>query len=350
MLKLTGLLVAAAALVFSAGAAQAQVRVQGAGATFPAPIYAEWIKTYNAENADVKVDYQAIGSGGGIKGISGRTVNFAGSDAPLTDEQEKAAPAKLLHIPTVAGPVVIIYKLDGVDKPLNLDGETIAGIFLGEIKQWDDAKIAKLNPGVKLPDEKVKVVHRSDGSGTSYIFTDYLSAVSSKWQSEVGKATAVKWPIGLGGKGNDGVSQVVKTTSGAIGYVEWAYAKNSGLSYAMLINKAGKKVDASIASVQAAASNALKSVPDDFKVSIVNADGAESYPICGFTYLLVYQDMSYMGDEKLASETVQFLDWVVTKGQATAGTKGYAALPADMQGKADARLKTIMFNGKPLLK
>lgn len=350
MLKFTGLMVAAAAMVFSAGSAHAQIRVQGAGATFPAPIYAEWVKAYNAEQNNATVDYQAIGSGGGIKGITGRTVNFAGSDAPLTDEQEKSAPAKLLHIPTVAGPVVMIYNVPGVSQRLNLDGTTISGIYLGEIKNWDDAKIAALNPGVKLPDEKIKVVHRSDGSGTSFIFTSYLSAVNTKWQSNVGAATAVKWPAGLGGKGNDGVAGVVKTTPGAIGYVEWAYAKSSNLSYALLTNKAGKPVEASIESVQAAASNALKEVPNDFKVSIVNADGAESYPIAGFTYLLVYQDMGYLGDEKLASETLQFIDWAVTKGQATASTKGYAALPPDMQAKADARLKTITFNGKPLLK
>lgn len=347
--SLTGLF-AAAALMLTAGAAQAQIRVQGAGASFPAPIYAEWIKAYNSENNDVKVDYQAIGSGGGIKGISGRTVNFAGSDAPLTAEQEKGAPAQLLHIPTVAGPVVMIYNIPGVSERIKLDGDVISGIFLGEIKQWDDAKIASLNPGVKLPDEKIKVVHRSDGSGTSFIYTSYLSSVSAKWKDTIGFGTAVKWPIGLGGKGNDGVASVVKGTVGSIGYVEWAYAKHSNLSYALLVNKAGKSVEASIESVQAAASNALKSVPEDFKVSIVNADGDESYPIAGFTYLLVYQDLGYLGDENLARETVKFIDWCVTKGQATAGTKGYAALPADMQGKADARIKTITFNGKPLLK
>jgi len=347
--SLSGLFVAAAALLLSANAVQAQVRVQGAGATFPAPIYAEWIKAYNAENSDVKVDYQAIGSGGGIKGITGRTVNFAGSDAPMTEEQEKGAPAKLLHIPTVAGPVVIIYNVPGVEK-IKLDGETVSGIFLGEIKQWDDAKIAALNPGVKLPADKVIVAHRSDGSGTSFIFTDYLSAVSSKWQSEVGKGTAVKWPVGLGGKGNDGVAAQVKNVSGAIGYVEWAYAKNAGLSYAALVNKAGKTVEASVESVQSAATHGLKNVPADFKVSIVNADGEGSYPIAGFTYLLVYEDLSYLGDEKLALEVVQFIDWAVTKGQATAGSKGYAALASEVQAKADARIKTISFNGKPLLK
>ncbi len=279
-----------AAICMTAGAAHAQTRIQGAGATFPAPLYAKWISTYNAAHPDVKIDYQAIGSGGGIKGITDRTVQFAGSDAPMTADQEKKLPAPALHIPTVAGPEVMTYNLPDVKENLVFDGPVIAGIYLGDIKKWDDPKIKALNPGVDLPSRPIVVVHRSDGSGTTFIFTDYLSKVSKPWADNVGNATSVEWPVGVGGKGNAGVAAAVKGTVGAIGYVEFAYATSEKLPYATQINKAGKHVRASIEGVNAAAAASLKVLPASLKVSIVDAPGDDSYPICGFTYFLVYED------------------------------------------------------------
>ncbi len=341
-----------AATLVSLGAmpAQAQTRVQGSGATFPAPLYAKWIETYNAAHADTKVDYQAIGSGGGIKGITFRTVAFAGSDAPMTADQEKAAPAKILHLPMVAGPEVMIYNLPELTEKLKLDGATIADIYLGKIKKWNDAKIAALNPGIALPSKPVVVVHRADGSGTTFIFTNYLSKVSKEWSEKVGNATAVEWPLGLGGPGNKGVASAVQSTVGAIGYVEFAFASKEKIPYATQINKDGKAVNASIEGVVASIAASVKEFPEDLKVGITDAPGADSYPICGFTYLLVYEDLSYLKDKDLATKLVDYIKWCVTDGQETAKDLGYAKLPKEAQEKVLAKLKTIKFDGEALLK
>jgi phosphate transport system substrate-binding protein len=338
-----------AALVGMAGIARAEnVEIHGAGATFPAPLYAKWTADFNKANASVKVDYQAIGSGGGIKGITDRTVQFAGSDAPMTDEQLKAAPGKILHIPTVAGPVVMIYKLEGVQS-LNLNGETIAEIYLSKITKWNDPKLVALNSGVQLPDKDIVVVHRSDGSGTSWIFTNYLSKVSADWKKSVGNATSVKWPAGLGGKGNDGVAQAVQNADGGIGYVELAYAENAKLLYATQINKAGKPVRGSVEGVVEAAKNSITEFPDDMRVSITDAAGDASYPICGFTYLLVYEDLSYLKNKEQATQLLNYINWAEHDGQEMA-KPNYARLPAEVQKKVEEKLKTIVFDGQPILK
>ena len=340
----------AASLLAFASTAHAQTRVQGAGATFPQPLYMKWIEAYNAANPDVKVDYAGGGSGAGIKGITDRTVMYAGSDAPMTADQEKKTPSKVLHLPTVAGPEVMIYNLPDVKEQISLDGATIADIYLGKIKKWNDPAITKLNPNIALPDMPVVVVHRSDGSGTTYIFTNYLAKVSKEWADKVGNATAVEWPLGLGGPGNKGVAAAVKNTVGTIGYVESAYAAAEKLVFAKQINKDGKTVTASIDGVVAASAASVKEFPADLKVSITDAPGADSYPICGFTYMLVYEDLSYLKDKEAATKLVKFVNWCVTDGQATAATLGYAKLPKEAQDKVIAKLKTIKFDGEALLK
>jgi phosphate transport system substrate-binding protein len=325
-------------------ACAADTTLQGAGATFPAPLYAKWVDEFNAHHANIRVDYQPIGSGGGIKGITDRTIDFAGSDAPMTDEQLKEAPAPILHIPAVSGPVVLTYNLPEV-KELTLNGEVLADIFLGKVKQWNDPKIAALNQNAKLPDTEIYVVHRSDGSGTSWIFTNYLSKVSPVWKEQVGNATSVHWPVGIGGKGNAGVAKAVQTTYGSIGYVELAYAKSGGLPFAAQINKAGKRVVASIPGVIAAAKNSENKFPDDLRVSITDAPGDDSYPICGFTYLLIYKDLSYLGSEEKAQALLTYIQWGLHEGQKFA-EPDYAPLPADAQSLIAEKLKSVTFNGK----
>ena len=340
---------AVAALVFSGGTAQAQTRIQGAGATFPAPLYNKWIEEYAKVNPSAKIDYSAVGSGTGIANITNRIVQFGASDAPLNAAQEKALPAPALHLPTVAGPVVMIYNIKGVDN-LKLNGDVLANIYLKKITSWDDPKIAALNPGAKLPKSPIVPVHRSDGSGTSYIFTDYLSKVSKPWNDDIGANTAPDWPTGIAGKGSDGVTAAVKNSEGSIGYVELAYAEKNKLSYATQINKDGKEVKPTIDAVNAAAKAALAKFPDNMKVSITEAPGADSYPICGFTYVLVYEDLSYMKDKALATETLKFIQWCETDGQEFAAALGYAKLPPDAKDKVVAKLKTIKFDGAALLK
>lgn len=343
------LLAVAAALMLAGTAQAADVAVRGQGATFPAPLYAKWVEAFNKAHPGVVVDYQPNGSGAGIKAITDRTSTFGASDAPMNADQEKAAPAKLLHIPMVAGPEVLIYNLPGVSN-LKINSDVLSNIYLKNIRMWNDPKIVALNPGAKLPESPIVVVRRSDGSGTTFIFTDYLSKASADWKSKVGKGTTVQWPTGLGQPGNPGVAAMVKSTEGSIGYVEWAYATNQNppLHYASMVNKDGKEVTASITGVEAAGAASLKEFPDDFKVSITDAPGADSYPICGFTYLLVYQDLSYLKDKAMAQGLVDYLQWCVTDGQKMAGDLGYAKLPADAQGKVLERIKTITFDGKPL--
>src|SRR4051794_18677224 len=282
-----------AAFALSGAAFADKLLINGAGATFPFPIYSKWFSAYNKLHPDVQINYQSIGSGGGIKQVTERTVDFGASDAPLTDEQLQKAQG-VQHIPTVMGAVVIVWNLPDV-KELRLAPETLAAIYLGKITKWNDPAMQKENPGVKLPDMAITVAHRSDGSGTTNIFTDYLAKVSPEWKAGPGKGTSVNWPAGLGGKGNEGVTGVVKQTEGAIGYVELIYAANNKLPVAELQNKSGKFVTPSPASVTAAADASAKSMPEDFRISITDSAGKDAYPISGFTYLLVWKDMKAQG-------------------------------------------------------
>ena len=331
--KLVGL---AIALGLSASAS-AQMMINGAGATFPYPIYSKWFDEYTKVDPSVRFNYQSIGSGGGQKQIMAQTVDFGASDAPMTDENLAKAPGKLLHIPTVAGAVVITYNFEGAPA-LKFDGETIAGIFLGQIKKWNDPKIAATNPGVKLPDKDIVVVHRSDGSGTTAIFTDYLSKVSPEWKSKAGSNTSVSWPTGIGGKGNEGVSGQVKQTPGALGYVELIYAIQNKMPYADIKNSAGEFVKATIDSVTAALGTA--EVPDDFRFSMTNAPGKDAYPIAGATWLLVYQQQK---DPKKGQKLVEFLKWALTKGEAMAKNLDYAPLPDSAQQRVLKRIDEIKY-------
>jgi phosphate transport system substrate-binding protein len=316
----------------------------GAGATFPYPIYSKWFSDY-ATATGVKINYQSIGSGGGVRQISEETVDFGASDGPMSDEElAKAKGGPILHIPTVLGADVITYNVPGVTAVLKLTPSVIADIFMGRIKKWNDTRLATLNPGVKLPAQDILVVHRSDGSGTTYIFTDYLDKVSPAWHTGVGKGKEVKWPVGLGGKGNEGVSGQVKQTPGAVGYVELAYAKQNNLPAALVRNKSGQYIAASVAAVTAAAAGVAQSLPanTDYRLSIVDAPGAQSYPISSFTWLLVYQ---HQKDAVKGKKLVDFLNWAMTEGEKTAPTLDYAPLPAEMVTSVKAKIATIDLAG-----
>src|SRR5262245_47122182 len=331
--KLLGL---AIALGVSANAS-AQMMINGAGATFPYPIYSKWFDEYTKVDPSVRFNYQSIGSGGGQKQIMAQTVDFGASDGPMTDDNLSKAPGKLLHLPTVAGAVVITYNLQG-NPTLKFDGETIAGIFLGQIKKWNDPKIAALNPGTKLPDQDIVVVHRSDGSGTTFIFTEYLSKVSAEWKQKVGNNTSVNWPAGIGGKGNEGVSGQVKQVPGAIGYVELIYALQTKMPFADLKNSAGEFVKPTLESITAALATA--DIPDDFRFSITNAPGKDAYPIAGATWLLVYEQQK---DPKKGQKLVEFLKWALTKGEAMAKELDYAPLPESVQQRVLKRIGEIKY-------
>jgi phosphate transport system substrate-binding protein len=340
-------MVAAAALALAtAGPAHAQLQLNGAGATFPYPMYSKWFSLYGTVDPTSRFNYQSIGSGGGIKQITEQTVDFGATDGPMTDEQLKAAPGPIMHVPTVMGAVVLTYNVEGVKTGLRLTPDVIADVFLGRIVKWNDAAIATANPGVELPARDIVVVHRSDGSGTSYIFTDYLSKVSRTWLDKVGRGTAVSWPVGLGGKGNEGVTGLIKQTPYSIGYVELIYAMSNQLPYAVVQNKAGEFVTPALASVTAAAASAASSMPDDIRVSITNADGADAYPISGMTWLLVYQQQS---DAEKGKKLLGFLAWALTDGQKAAPDLHYAPLPAAVAAKAKASLSKITSSdGTPL--
>jgi phosphate transport system substrate-binding protein len=331
-----------------ASVAHAQLQLNGAGATFPAVIYSKWFDEYKNATS-VQFNYQAIGSGGGIKQVTEGTIDFGATDGPMTDQQLTEAKSKqgtnVLHIPTVMGAVVVCYNLPNVGKGLNLDGSILADIFLGKITKWNDAAIKKINPKLNLPDKSIVVTHRSDGSGTSFIFTDYLFKVSKDWETKVGKGTSVNWPVGLGGKGNDGVAGLVKQTEGSIGYVELAYAVKNNILYANMKNKAGNFIEATFSSVSAAAEGASKNMPADLRVSITNADGKSSYPISGFTWLLVYQNMK---DEAKANAMVKFLKWAMGKGQSFATDLYYAPLPKQVVKMCEKNIATITANGKKI--
>jgi phosphate transport system substrate-binding protein len=311
--------------------------INGAGATFPYPIYSKWFDAYAKVDPSARFNYQSIGSGGGQKQILAQTVDFGASDGPMSDENLAKAPGKILHIPTVAGAVVLTYNLQG-NPNLKLDGETVADIFLGKIKKWNDPKIASTNQGVTLPNEDIVVVHRSDGSGTTYIFTDYLSKVSPEWKSKVGNNTSVSWPAGLGGKGNEGVSGQVKQTPDSIGYVELIYATQNKMPYAELKNAAGEFVKPTLDSVTAALATA--NIPDDFRFSITNAAGKDAYPIAGATWLLVYEQQK---DATKGKKLVEFLKWAETQGEQMAKDLDYAPLPETLQKRVMDRINEIKY-------
>jgi phosphate transport system substrate-binding protein len=301
----------------------ASLTINGAGATFPYPIYSKWFDDYQKAHSNARINYQSIGSGGGIKQLTAQTVFLGASDMPMTDEQRKAAPGPILHFPTVLGGVVPVYNL-GADtaQALRFSGPLLADIYLGKIKKWNDPAIAKVNPGVKLPATDIVVVHRSDGSGTTFIWCDFLSKTSPEFKQKVGASTSVQWPAGVGGKGNEGVSGLVKQTPGAIGYVELIYALQNKIPFGAVQNKAGTFVTASLDSVTAAAAGVT--VPDDFRVSITNPDGKDAYPIASFTWMLFYQNPT---DKQRAKAMVDFMKWALTDGQKETQALGYAPLP-----------------------
>lgn len=329
---------AAACLLVTASLAGAETLVNGAGATFPYPLYSKWFSEYAKIDKSVKFNYQSIGSGGGVKQITAQTVDFGASDAFLSDKELAAAPGKLLHIPTVMGAVVVTYNLPGVPKGLKLKVDDVADIFLGKITKWNDKRIADDNQGVSLPDKSIIVVHRSDGSGTTSIFTDFLSGVSNEWQTKVGQGKSVKWPVGLGGKGNEGVAGQVKTTQYTIGYVELAYAFENKLPFATLKNKAGSWVEPSIQTTSAAAAAATKNMPADYRISLVNQPAKDAYPIVGFTWLLVYQNQA---DKVKGKKLVEFLNWSLHKGQKMAAPMLYAPLPGSVVKMVEKTIKSI---------
>jgi phosphate transport system substrate-binding protein len=314
----------ACAATLGAGAAAQTIRINGAGATFPNPIYQKWFSEYNKLHPNVEINYQSIGSGGGIQQVIKQTVFFGATDGPMTNEQLQSAPGKIMHFPTVLGAVVPVYNLPNVTAELKFSGPVLADIFLGKITKWNDPSIAKLNAGVTLPATDITVTHRADGSGTTYIWVDYLAKVSPEWKSKVGVANSVNWPTGVGGRGNEGVASTVKQTPGAIGYVELIYALQNKIAYGSVLNAAGESVKASVPAVTAAAAEAVKSMPADFRVSITNAPGKGVYPISSFTWILLYETAK---DKAQAKTMVDFMKWALTDGQKFAPELGYAPLP-----------------------
>jgi len=329
-------------VILLVGGAVAQTNLTGAGATFPYPIYSKWFSEYHNLHPDIQINYQSIGSGGGVKQIQAGTVDFGASDGPMTDEELKATPYKVIHIPTVLGSAVPAYNIPGVSADLKFTGEVLADIFLGKIKKWNDPALAKINPGVKLPDSEIVVVRRSDGSGTTYIFTDFLSKVSAEWKTKVGTAKSVNWPVGLGGKGNEGVSGTIRQTPGSIGYIELIYALQNKIPFGSVKNPAGQFVKASLASTTAAAAS-VKQMPDDFRVSITNAPGKDAYPISSFTWLLVPVEWSDATKEKAF---VDFLNWMIDKGQTMTTNLDYAPLPKAVAVKVKSTIHEIHVKGK----
>lgn len=329
----------------TAASSTTQIAINGAGATFPFPLYSKWVSEYQSSSPRVRVNYQSVGSGAGIRQISERTIDFGASDAPMSDEQLAKAPAKIVHIPTTLGAVAVTFNVAGLNS-LKLTPDLMAAIFGGELKKWDDPKIAKLNDGAKLPAQAITVVYRSDGSGTTAVFTDYLSKVNAHWKEKVGAGTSVRFPVGLGAKGNEGVTGQIKTTPGALGYVELAYAKQNAMPTASLQNQAGRFVDATIDGISAAASAFADKLPDDMRVSITNADGEASYPIASFSYVLVYQDSS---NATKAEALAKFLWWGIHEGQTLGPALHYAPLPKAVVEKAEAKLRTLRAGEKVLL-
>jgi len=323
------------ALVAATASAQ---QINGAGATFPNPIYSKWFSDYNKVHPEVKINYQSIGSGGGIRQVTEGTVDFGASDGPMSDEALGASKIKIVHIPTVLGAVVPIYNLPGVNQEIKFSQDALAGIYLGKIAMWNDPYIAKENPGVNLPAKPILVVYRSEGSGTTYIFTDYLSKISPEWKSKVGAGNAVKWPVGIGQKGSEGVAGMVRQTPDSIGYVELVYAESNHIQFGQVRNKAGKWLKASTAGVTAAAAAEAKSMPADYRVSITDAPGADSYPISSFTWLLI---PSPAKDSTKGKAIIGFLNWMIDKGEAEAPSLTYAPLPAAVAEKVKKTISTL---------
>lgn len=322
---------------FLALPAISQTTLNGAGATFPYPIYSKWFSEYHKLHPDIQINYQSIGSGGGIRQVINGTVDFGASDGPMTDDMLKEAKAKILHMPTVLGADVPAYNIPGVTAELKFTPEALAGIFMGKITKWNDKAITSANPGVNLPDKDIIVVHRSDGSGTTYIWTDYLSKISPEWQSQVGKGASVKWPIGLGGKGNEGVAGSIRQLQGSIGYVELIYAVQNNISYGSVKNAAGNFIKASLDGVTAAAASAPK-MPADFRVSITNAPGKDAYPISSFTWLLIPAQSKDAAKGKILAD---FLNWMVTDGQKMTAALSYAPLPESVVQKEKEAIKEV---------
>jgi phosphate transport system substrate-binding protein len=317
---------------------QQQLQINGAGATFPSPIYSKWFDEYHKLHPNLQINYQPVGSGAGIRQLLNQTVFFGATDGPMTDEQLKSAPGPILHLPTVLGAVVPVYKIPEVDAELKFNGAVLADIYLGKIKKWNDAAIAKLNAGVKLPATDITVVHRSDGSGTTYIWADYLAKVSPEWKMKVGVGTSPNWPVGVGGKGNEGVAGLVTQTPGSIGYVELIFALQNKISYGQVQNVSGEFVKASVESVTAAAASAAPTMPADFRVSITNAAGQGAYPISSFTWILLYEDAK---DKAQAKAMVDFMKWALSDGQKYCADLGYAPLPASVVQLETAALGKI---------
>jgi len=322
------------------GVASAQINVTGAGATFPNPMYSKWFNEYHKQFPNIQINYQPIGSGGGIKQVTEATVDFGASDGPMTDDQIKEFKVKrgtnILHFPTVLGADVPTYNIPGVTAELNFTPEALAGIFLGKITKWNDAAIAGPNPGVKLPASDIVVVHRSDGSGTTYVWTDYLSKVSPEWNAKVGKGTSVNWPVGLGGKGNEGVAGQVKLTQNSIGYVELIYAKQNKMSYGKVKNRSGAFIKAELASVSAAADGVT--IPDDFRVSITDSPAKTAYPVSSFTWLLIPEEIK---DKQKLKVIQDFLNWMLGPGQKMTETLDFAPLPAPVVAKETKALAKV---------
>jgi phosphate transport system substrate-binding protein len=341
MKRIAGLLLVATALTMAVWA-QGALLINGAGASFPYPIYSKWFDEYHKNNGSLQINYQSVGSGAGIKQVTEGTVDFGASDGPMNDDQIKAFQDKhgfaILHFPTVLGAAVPTYNVPGVTEALKFTPEALGGIFLGTVTKWNDPAIADANKGVKLPANDIVVVHRSDGSGTTYIWTDYLSKVSDNWKNKVGKGTSVNWPVGLGGKGNEGVTGLIKQTPNSIGYVELIYAAQNSVPYGSVKNSSGNFVKADLAGVSEAAAAAAKTMPDDFRVSITNAPGKKAYPISSFTWLLIPAKFSDAGKRDAIKG---FLKWALTDGQNYAENLSYAKLPAEVVKKETKALSSI---------
>jgi len=316
----------------------ATIALTGAGATFPYPVYSKWFSDYNKLHPDIQINYQSIGSGGGIRQLLSGTVDFGASDAPMTDQQLSEAKIKILHFPTVLGAVVPSYNIPGLSQGLDFTGDVLADIYLGKISKWNDPAIAKLNKGINIPATDIVVVHRSDASGTTYVWTDYLSKVSKDWESKVGRSIAVNWPVGLGGKGNEGVTGLVRQTPGAIGYIELIYALQNNVPFGRVRNSAGVFLKADLAGVTSAAASFARSIPEDFRVSITNAPGKASYPICSFTYLLVPTSIE---DANKKQAIKDFLTWMLSDGQKEAEPLSYARLPKEVVARELKQISQI---------
>ena len=341
---------AVAAIVLGGGvAASAAVRLQGAGATFPNPIYQRWVNDYQKSHPGVAIDYQSIGSGGGIKGIIAKTVDFAGSDAPMTKKETQSAGGEVVHIPTVAGSVVPAYNLPGFQGELKLSGEVLADIFMGKIRSWNDPKIAQLNEGAALPNTAITPAWRTDGSGTTFVWTSYLATQSEDFKGTIGAAKQVEWPEGQGGKGNEGVAAIVQSTPGSLGYIELNYATQNRIPFASVKNAAGKFVKASPETVSAAGEGAVEQMNGgSLAVDIWNQKGENAYPISAFTYVIVFKDLSYVGSKAEAEALVNFLNWATTDGQQVAASMDYAPLAEPVRQKVAAALASLTYSGSPL--